>query len=468
MRISSKLLSFFLVICFVPYSSGQYTHSSSRPTLNHQNNRYTHQTRLLTSSLSFVDDTQTNTYFTGDQSASAVATLQGGGSVVVWHSSGQDGSGYGVYAQMFDASQAPSGSEFRVNTATANDQSSPDTCGLTNGRFVVVYQVSGGLDGSDWGVFMKILNTDSTTSLAETRVNEYTSADQSQCSVTCLPNGGFVVTWHSNGQDGSGYGVYAKVYNADASVKKAEFAVNTVTSGNQQVPAIAAAADSSFMITWKDASSGNLDVRGRIFGADGTAKTAADFVVNTYTTNDQTDPAVAGFPDNTFVVAWSSAGQEGYTAGIYFQKISSSGTKISSETRANTYTSAACSTPSIAALSNTGFLITWHVSTEDGSGLGVYAQRYNSDATKKGAEFRVNTYTTSDQANVAARAFGSTGYIITWRSYGQDTSDNGVFASVFLDCDASKYMYGQTQCVATCPAQYYSSSFNYRCLGKYI
>ena len=50
---------------------------------------------------------------------------------------------------------------------------------------------------------------------SEFRVNTYTSNDQLYSSVTALADGGFVVTWSSYGQDGSGYGIYGQRYAAD-------------------------------------------------------------------------------------------------------------------------------------------------------------------------------------------------------------------------------------------------------------
>lgn len=46
----------------------------------------------------------------------------------------------------------------------------------------------------------------------EFRINSYTASAQSYPSVATLTDGGFVVTWQSNGQDGSGYGIYGQRY----------------------------------------------------------------------------------------------------------------------------------------------------------------------------------------------------------------------------------------------------------------
>ena len=44
------------------------------------------------------------------------AGLTGGGFVVVWHSRDQDGTLFSIFGQLFDATGAPVGGEFKVNT----------------------------------------------------------------------------------------------------------------------------------------------------------------------------------------------------------------------------------------------------------------------------------------------------------------------------------------------------------------
>src|SRR5262245_14982181 len=68
--------------------------------------------------------------------------------------------------------------------------------------------------------------------------------------------------------------------------------------------------------------------------------------------------------------------------------------ELGGEFQVNTYTGSQQATPSVAMDANGNFVITWH-SDQDGSGTGIYAQRYDSDGNPMGGEFRVNTYTSS-------------------------------------------------------------------------
>ena len=94
-------------------------------------------------------ETQVNTATAGDQetaSARSIAMDDAGNSVVVWTSFGQDGSTAGVYAQRFNASGTPLGSEFRVNQSTFGNQIGAVVTMNSQGDFVVAW-ASEGQDG---------------------------------------------------------------------------------------------------------------------------------------------------------------------------------------------------------------------------------------------------------------------------------------------------------------------------------
>ena len=61
----------------------------------------------------------------------------------------------------------------------------------------------------------------------EFRVSAYIPGDQENPCITALNDGGFVVTWRSYGQDGSSYGIFGKVYDANGNSTGLEFQINT-------------------------------------------------------------------------------------------------------------------------------------------------------------------------------------------------------------------------------------------------
>src|SRR5688572_1698217 len=71
----------------------------------------------------------------------------------------------------------------------------------------------------------------------EFRVNTFTTGAQRTVaeapqSLATDADGEFVVTWSSDGQDGSGYGIFAQRYNAAGTASGTEFRVNAFTTGH--------------------------------------------------------------------------------------------------------------------------------------------------------------------------------------------------------------------------------------------
>src|SRR5262249_42285612 len=157
----------------------------------------------------------------------AVAMNASGQFVITWSSSGQDGSGTGIYARRYNANGNPQGGEIQVNTTTANDQTQPSV----------------GIDSA----------------------------------------GDFVISWTSDLQDGSGTGVYAQRFDSSGNQVGGEFQVNTTTAGDQDESVVAMNASGAFVISFSSDSGGNVGVRAQIYNSSGVAQ-GSQIQVNTTTT----------------------------------------------------------------------------------------------------------------------------------------------------------------------------------------
>jgi hypothetical protein len=199
-----------------------------------------------------------NTYTADTQRGASTALLPPGVFVVVWESGGQDGSGYGIFGQRVGNGGGPMGSEFRVNSYTALDQSRPAVASDFNGNFVVVWQ-SGGQDGDQEGIFAQRYTNGGIPLGAEVRVNTYTTSGQGLPAVGVRyssGNGDFVVVWTSAGQDGSGDGVFGQRYaGASGAPLGPEFQVNTYTTGSQRSASVVVDLNGGFLVVWEGQSS---------------------------------------------------------------------------------------------------------------------------------------------------------------------------------------------------------------------
>ena len=213
-------------------------------------------------------ETLVNTTTTNTQADPAITVMDDGSFVIVWDGNGT-GDSSGVFGQRFDASGAKVGGEFRVNTATTGTQSDPAITTLSNGSFVVTWQ-SAGQDGSGDGVYGQLYDASGTAIGGEFRVNDTTANDQEAPNVAALADGGFMVVWESYGQDGSLEGVYAKRYDSGGTDVSGEVLINATTADDQYQPDIDVLNDGSVIVTWTaDAQDGSgSGIYSQVYAAD--------------------------------------------------------------------------------------------------------------------------------------------------------------------------------------------------------
>jgi hypothetical protein len=372
---------------------------------------------------------QVNTYTTDRQRFPRVATDAASHFVVIWRSDdGQDGSGRGVFGQRYDAGGAPRGGEFGVSTYTTDDQSFPAVAMGVGGTFAVVWS-SNAQDGSSQGVFGQRYDTGGAPLGSEFRVNTYTTDSQGAAVVAMDAGGSFVVVWPSSGQDGSSTGIFGQRYDAVGVPRGAEFRVNTYTTDSQDAAALAMDAGGNFVVVWhSDTQDGSsFGIFGQRYDASGVPR-GVEFRVNTYTTENQSSPAVAMDVEGNFVVVWSSYSQDGNADGIFGQRYDAGGVPRGGEFRVNTYTTSFQTSPAVAMDAGGDFVVVWRSDGgQDGSLRGIFGQRYDAGGAPRGVEFQVNTYTTSLQNNPAVSMDAVGNFVVVWQSYSPDGSNYGVF-----------------------------------------
>ncbi len=362
------------------------------------------------------------------KSPQSVAIDADGDFVVTWSSFAQDGDGYGVYAQRYNPTGVAQGQEFQVNTYTSSYQLYSTVAMDGDGDFVVTWS-SFEQDGSAYGVYAQRYNAAGVAQGQEFQVNTYTNNYQLYSTVAMDGDGDFVVTWSSFDQDGSGYGVYAQRYNAAGVAQGQEFQVNTYTSSYQLYSTVAIDADGDFVVTWSsfDQDGSGYGVYAQRYNTAGVAQ-GEEFQVNTYTTGSQQYSSVAMDASGDFVVAWSSYAQDGSGFGVYAQRYNAAGVAQGGEFQVNTTTLSNQVYSTVAIDTDGDFVITWSSDGQDNSGYGVYARRYNPAGVAQGEEFKVNTYTTGTQQYSSVAMDASGDFVVAWSSDGQDGSGDGVYA----------------------------------------
>jgi hypothetical protein len=380
-----------------------------------------------------------NTHTTGRQAYAHVAMEPDGDFVVVW-ASAQDGSDDGVFGQRFDASGLPLGGEFQINTFTTGLQGNPVVAVGSGGDFLVVWEsdsdpAPGGVNTDIKGRYYNAAGNPGSEFLVNIAT---TVSSQLNPRVGRVSNGQFVVVWW--GKVGSDYQILARRLDSSGSPISSEFVANTSAAGRQSYPDVALEANGNFVVVWQDNQYGpsERDVIVQRFYAGG-SPLASEFLVNTYTTGGQLRPSVSVSPAGGFVIAWRSQ-FGGTNYDVFARRFNASGNAVANEFVVNTYTTyhqgggSNLDKRASAQIAHDGggnFVVTWNSQQQDGSSYGSFAQRFSPSGVRSGAEFRVNTHTTSSQRvpSVASDAVGH--FVVAWESGDQDGSGYGIFAQRF-------------------------------------
>ncbi len=118
---------------------------------------------------------------------------------------------------------------------------------------------------------------------------------------------------------------------------------------------------------------------------------------------------------------------------MFGQRFASDGNRSGAEFQVNSFTTGPQRSAASAAVGTAGdFVITWQGLNQDGDGYGVFGQRFASDGSRTGAEFRITSFTTSDQQYATVAGVSTAGdFVVAWESLGQDGSGYGVFGQRF-------------------------------------
>jgi hypothetical protein len=374
---------------------------------------------------------QVNTYTTGVQGFGSLAVNDNGDFVVVWQSIGQDGDGYGVRWRKFSSAGVPQASG-AANTYTTSNQIAPSVAVDSSGRFVMAW-MSQGQDGDGYGIFARQFDASGSPQGPEFKVNGHTQDTQSQPHVAVAANGNFVVTWRSNLQDGSYYGVFGRLFDSTGT-SITGFQANTYTTGSQFGQAVAMDASGRFVVVWDGAGATDpAGVFAQRYDATG-APLGGQFRVNSDTPGMDVfaTPSLAMDANGNFVVAWqgppSASGD-----GIFARRFDASGAAQGSEFQVSTYTTINQFDAAVASDEHGNFVVTWHGLGWDGSGVAIVGRQFDAAGAPQGSEFVVNSYTTGNQIGSSVASSPDGDFVVSWTSQDEDGSGYGVFAQRFGD-----------------------------------
>ncbi|NQU25292.1 MAG: hypothetical protein HQ567_28745 [Candidatus Nealsonbacteria bacterium] len=332
-----------------------------------------------------------------------------------------------------------------INVSQFGRQDQPAISGNPSGDYVVVW-VHGDVIIGQTDIMAQRFSSLGEPDGPEFIVNTYQLGNQIDPDVAMDDEGGFVVTWSGAGEfDDSG--VFAQRYDSFGRSLGEQFRANDRADSVQDEPSVAVDADGDFIITWSDydPDGDQGGIVGRRYNSAGGAR-GNEFHVNTTTQNWQDTSDVAMDDEGAFVVVWASDAQDGSSWGVFGQRFDAAGEKAGGEFLVNNYRIDKQLDPAVAMDADGDFIVTWSSFGQDGSGYGVYANRFNGAGVAQG-EFRVNTETEHWQFDPDVAVDSDGNFVVTWTSFGQDDDptangilrDYGIFAHMYEE-DGTEYL----------------------------
>jgi hypothetical protein len=224
-----------------------------------------------------------------------------------------------------------------------------------------------------------------------------------------LTNGKFAVAMSAYGS-AKNRGIYAQLFNAAGAPQGQLIKVISTLVEDDDSPTIAAQG-TGFIVVFSLSKKigGPGKITGQRYSATGVAL-GKGFTMSSSIANHAIYPVVTTLSDGGVVACWF-ASIKGDGGNIYCLRYDSKGKKVGKEFLANTTTGNLQNRPSVAALSNGGFVVTWE------SRASVFAQRFGANSAKVGSEFKVNTTVNSFLPTVTGLKSG--GFVVAWNLSGQ-------------------------------------------------
>lgn len=314
-----------------------------------------------------------------------------------------------------------------VNTTTPGSQMSPDIAVFSDGGYVITWISAPDEEGDpdDQGVYMQRYNAAGVAQGAEIQVASDSGAGDligQAASITVLADDNVVVAWQTQSAEGSPSVIYIQQFDGDGVAIGDPVQVNATAESDQTEPQVTTLHDGGFLVTWVT----DGDIAMQRFDADG-EKDGVQTVVNTVTDGNQTHATVSAFADGGWIVVWQGdvaspsdslmGGDIATGTDVFAQRYDSDGHKVGDETLINSVRYGDQGLASVATLTDGGYVVTW--SGTDIEDSNVYLQRYDADGQKVGDETAVNSPTTNQQIFGKVAALSDGGYVVSWLSWSE-------------------------------------------------
>ncbi len=236
-------------------------------------------------------------------------------------------------------------------------------------------------------------------------------------------NGGFIVIWQSNMQDGSGYGIVGQKFDNKGNPFGSEFIINDVGKGSQEFPKVSMNTKGNYIIVWKSNQNNNnsfepgaekfSDIYAKKYNSNGSPE-GGEFVVST-TIGEQWLPSVSLNENNDFVITWNLREKDTDNYEIY-ARYYTNGVPQRPAFKVSSTKADRLSHPNTAIDSKGNFVIVWNGVIGSLLSSGVFGRKFAFDGSEIESEFKINSAgKTAIQPDITFDKSGN--YTVIWREY---------------------------------------------------
>jgi Ca2+-binding RTX toxin-like protein len=332
--------------------------------------------------------------------------------------------------------------DFVANSTTADFQVEPAVATLADGRVVMTWRSFDNGDGLIPVIRARIFNANGTPTGSDFIVGSDIMASQSNPSVAVLANGNIVFSWESDDDaDGSLGCIRARIFTDAGVAVGTDFVANTTTLDQQYAPIVTALSDGRFLLTWDhfgDDDGPGDEVYARLFNADGTP-VGADFIVNSTLTGIQSAASVSALSAGRFVMTWMSTDTgDGSLGTIRARIFNADGTPSGADFIVNSTTTSDQTTPAITVLADGRMVFTWQsYDAGDGDLSCIRARIYTAAGVPSGPDFIVNTTSLGAQSDAAITALADGRFVVAWASTDAGDGSEGCIRARLFNLDGT-------------------------------
>jgi len=364
----------------------------------------------------------------------------GGSGIAVWNDSNPTTlASDRIFAQRLQADGSPMGSTFVVNVGDG-DQVEDASVGIdAQGNLVMVWKRS--LASGRSSVRARRFNAQGQALGGEIVVHTDVNSNHYEPAIVVRPDGRFIITWSSGVLDGFG-DVFVRRFSATGVPEAPEAIVNTNTSYEQVNPAIALSADGGFAIVWQ-AQGIRLgsDIAYRVFDSSGVPASDEIFVNNDFYYGDQRNPAIGRNASGLTAIAWDCYACDATDWGVRAKMFSATGVPVTGEFVVNQHLADDQTMPAVAVDADGKVLMAWSSEHFAERRISIDGRYFRADGTPLGSEFRISRESTPDtttrpQVNPIARIDPNGLHRVGWIGNRAESGRTGAYLARAYAVDA--------------------------------